>query len=193
MSDGKVPVSNVLKTNAESGNTPAAALGPGGNPLVPQMKDTAILVGWIAGLVLIAGLVWFLTQPVRSTILSKAVNQALEQSGSSHRLEAPVSPGALKHGVSKMGSWYTMTEFSGRKAADAGAKENPGEVQPVKTTAFIFAFIGEGAFFPCAAIVSPEGKVEEFIPLSGYGEKIIKRVSPEILKLYTRRIEGTDL
>ena len=127
MSDGRTPDSNAWKSNAGTNNTQAAAEpGSEGNPLVPQMKDTAILVGWIAGLVLIAGLCWFLTQPVRNSFLHKAVNQVLEQSGNSHRLGVPVSAGALKTGVSKMGSWYTMTEFPVKKAADAGGINNGG-------------------------------------------------------------------
>ena len=161
------------KTPAQSG------VGNQENPLVPHVKDAAIFVGWIAGLVLIAGLCWFLTQPVRSKILSRAVNQVLEQSGNSYVLGGEVSPGALKPGVSKMGSWYTMV-----RSGQAGAEG---------TRAFIFVFIGEGTFFPCAARVAPDGKVEEFIPLSSYGEKVIKRVPSEILKLYARRIEGSEL
>jgi len=138
------------------------------------IRDAAILAGWIIGLVLFAGILWFFTQPVRDRILSNAVNQTLEQSGDIRRLEAPVPSGALRAGVSKMGSWYTM----------AGRPEN---------RVFVFAFIAEGTFFPCAAFVTPEGNVEEFIPLNNHGERMLRRISPEILNLYTRRIEGAEL
>ena len=154
-------------------NTAAAEQRAGGNPFVPQVKDTAILVGWIAGLILIAGLCWVLTQPVRNRFLLKAVNQVLEQSGDSRRLGAELSPGTLKPGFLGMGVWYTMN--------------NPAEKK-----ALIFLFIGEGTFFPCAAVVASDGRVEEFIPLNSHGEKMIKRISPEVLKLYTRRIEGSE-
>jgi len=148
------------------------------------LKNTALLVGWIAGLVLVAGIVWFLTQPVRNHFLLKAVNQVLEQSGNPFRLGLPVSPAALNAGVSKMGSWYTM-----------GLPGQAGDIDRIQqdgTRAFIFTFIGEGIFFPCAAVVAPGGTVVEFIPLSSHGEKMLKRVSPEILKLYARRIEGYE-
>ena len=143
------------------------------------IKNTAILVGWITGLVLIAGLVWFFTQPVRNRFLSKAVNQVLEQSGDPRRLGAPVTSGAIKAGVSKIGSWYTLTENNVRQAGETGR-------------VVIFTFICEGTFFPCAAVVSPGGKVEEIIPLNNHGERMLKRISPEILKLYIRRIEGAE-
>jgi len=139
-------------------------------------KDAAILAGWIAGLVLIAGLLWFFTQPLRSRILMNAVNQVLEQSRDPRRLGAQVSSGALNYGVSRLGAWYTITEAQGRNHAGSRV--------------FIFAFIGEGTFFPCAAVVAPDGRVREFIPLNNHGERMLRRISPEILRLYSRRIEG---
>ena len=158
-----------------------------GKTLVPRVRDTALLSGWIAGLILIAGLCWFLTQSTRSDFLLKAVNQVLEQSGDSRRLGVLVSPGTVKAGFPGIGSWYTMIELPFRQSGDSEKK-----FFSEGTRAFIFTFIGEGAFFPCAAVVAPGGRVEELIPLSSHGEKMIKRVSPEILELYARRIEGAE-
>ena len=138
---------------------------------MPLLKDAAILAGWIAGLILIAGLLWVFTQPVRERFILNAVNQVLEQSGDSRRLETPISPGALGAGVSRLGSWYTMT---------GGTK------------AFVFAFIVEGTFFPSAAVVTPEGSVKEFIPLNNHAERMLRRISPKVLELYSRRIVGAD-
>ena len=170
MSDERTPA-NAAQKNDTSKKDAAEAKG---NPFILQMKDAALLMGWIGGLVLIAGLCWFFTQPVRNRFLIRAVNQVLEQSGDSRRLGDPVAPGASKAGFPGIGSWYTM----------AGVPEG--------TRAFVFVLIGEGIFFPCAAVVSPGGKVEEFIPLNSHGEKMIKRVSRGILEIYTRRIEGAE-
>ena len=148
----------------------------GGNPffpsfISPQVKDTAIFIGWIAGLVLIAGLSSYFTQPLRDRFLVSAVNRVLQQSGDSRRLGQPlISGSSASFG---MGSWFSLD-----------AEGRPG------TRVFVFAFIGEGTFFPCAAIVGPEGRVEEFIPLNSHGERILARTSPGILHLYSRRIEG---
>jgi len=165
MSDIKTPAPDGLKT--------------GEHPLIPQVKDAAIFLGWIAGLVLIAGLCWFFTQPVRNQFLQKAVNRVLEQSGDTRRLDAPLlikAPGPL-------GSWFTVAELAGQQTAGDS---------PPGTRAFIFSFVGGGFFFPCAAIVSSDGMVKEFIPLSKYGERMIKQLSPGMLRIYARRIEGAQ-
>ena len=139
-------------------------------------KDAAIFAGWIAGLLLIAGLLWFFTQPVRERFMLNAVNQVLEQSGDTRRLEEALPAGALPAAVSRMGSWYTMTG------------------QPEGTRAFVFMFVAEGTFFPSVAVVAPGGRaVQEFIPLSNHAERMLRRVSPEILRLYSRRITGAEL
>lgn len=148
------------------------------NPLIPQVKDGAILFGWIASIILVAGLCWFFTQPLRSRLLLNAVNRVLVQSGDSRRLGEPIPQAALA-GRSRMGSWYTLGERRPGNALDGNR-------------ALIFTFIGEGTFFPCVAMVLPGGKVEEFIPLGSHGEKMLKRVSPEVLKIYARRIEGPN-
>jgi hypothetical protein len=59
--------------------------------------------------------------------------------------------------------------------------------------AVVFSFIGGGFFFPCVVVINPEGTVEEFIPLSSHGERIIRQVPPGILQIYTRRIERNTL
>ncbi|MCL2374361.1 MAG: hypothetical protein FWC65_03860 [Treponema sp.] len=137
------------------------------------LKDAAILAGWLAGLVLAAGITWFFTQPVREQVMLRAVNHALEQSGDPRRLGAPVSSGALETGVSRIGWWYTMT----------GLPEEG-------TRAFVFALIADGTFFPVAAVVPPAGAAQEFIPLTAHGQRALRRISPEILELYRRRIAG---
>ena len=74
-----------------------------------------------------------------------------------------------------MSSWYTITG------------------QPDGKKAVVFTFIGEGFFFPCSAVVSSGGKVEEFIPLGSYSKKMLQQVSPGIIGIYVRRIEGIGL
>ena len=178
MSDGKTSGNNPPANNPFV----IAGLRTLGNLLPPQVKDSAILVGWIAGLLLIAGLSWFLTQPLRSNFLLRAVNRVLEQSGDPRRLGVPVPPGALKIGFSRTGFWYTMAP--GGKLPDGKLSDG--------SKAFIFTFFGEGTFFPCVAMVDSGGKVEEIIPLNSHGEKMIQRVSPGFISIYTRRIEGAE-
>jgi hypothetical protein len=144
---------------------------------ITPLKDAAILAGWIAGIILVAGLAWFFTQPVRDRFMIMSVNAVLEQSADPRRLGAPLQGAAHPPGSSRMGSWFTMT------APDL----------PAGTRVFVFAFIAEGTFFPCAAVVSPQGVVQEFIPLSVHGERALRRVSPGMLDVYSRRISGGGL
>jgi hypothetical protein len=145
------------------------------------IRDAIKLFGWIGSILIAAGVCWMLTQPVRNRYLLRAVNRGLEQYGDSRRV-AELSSG--RGGVSLIGSWYTMTKA--RQQGISGADDfSEG------TKAFVFSFIAEGTFFPCVAVIDPEGKVKEFIPLNIHGKKMMDRISPGILKLYIRRIEGS--
>ena len=137
---------------------------------IPALKSTMLLIAWITAIMIIAGACWIFTQPVRQRFLIRSVNRVLEQSGDKRRLGEQFNSGPI--GSLIMGSWYPVTS---------------GEDQ---TKAFVFSFIGEGTFFPCAAIVDKEGKVQEFIPLNSHGSRVLKSISPGIIKLYTKRIEG---
>jgi len=61
---------------------------------------------------------------------------------------------------------------------------------PVRKRVLVFSFIGEGTFFPCAAVMTEDGKLGELIPLNSHGEKALGRITPGILRIYTRRIEA---
>jgi hypothetical protein len=134
------------------------------------IKDSMIFLGWIASLLFIAGICWVLTQPVRNRFLVRAVNRVLEQSNDPRRLSEslPVGTGSSLF----MGQSFEMDRGQGERAH-----------------AIVFSFVGEGTFFPCVAVISPYGEVQEFIPLTSNGEKIIRRISPGILGIYSRRIE----
>ena len=134
------------------------------------LKEPALLLGWIAVIILMAALSWFLTQPLRSRLFQRAVNRALEQSNVPERLGEPIQNGALSFGIG--GNYFYM----GISA---------------ESTAYIFTLIGEGSFFPCLALINREGIVEEIIPLGLHAQRMIKRISPGTLAIYARRIEGS--
>ena len=141
------------------------------------LKDSALVLGWIAGLILIAGLCWFFIQPHRNRLIQRAVNRVLEQSGYAYRLGGAVYPRVLKTG------YGTLFEAVGLSENEAFSEE----------LFFVFTIIAEGYFFPCAALIGSEGKIQRFIPLGSHAEKMMKRVSPGVLQIYTRRIEGLEL
>ena len=144
------------------------------HPFIPKLRDKAIFAGWIGGLLLLAGFCWFLSQPSRNLFLQRAVNRSLESSGDFIRLEGPLPPAD----AAKMGNYFSFT--------DSSRFVNSGKV-------FVFTFVNEGVFFPCAAILGADGRVEELIALNSQGKMILERVSQGILNLYIRRIEGNRL
>ena len=143
--------------------------------MIPGLKDILIFVAWIAGLLLAGGLCWSLTRSVRSDFLLNSINRALSGMGDYRRLEAPIAPGAFRSDrtigpISRQGSWFSLD----------------GEADRL----LFFTLMADGTFFPCAAIVNPQGRVKEIISLSSRGEKTLSHVSPGIIRLYIRRIEG---
>jgi len=152
------------------------ALEKNKNPLIflsdaTILKDTMIFFGWIISILIIAGVCWFLTQPLRNRLMVRAVNRVLAQSGDSRRLTESLY--SERRGSLLTGSWFTMYDRSaeGKKV-------------------IVFSFIGDGTFFPCAAVMTRDGKLMEFIPLNSHGERILKRTPEGILNIYARRIEG---
>ena len=141
------------------------------NISIPRLKDTLIFLGWIGGLICIGGLCWFLSRPLRVELLRQSVNRGWTYTGDSRRLESSVVPQTLKSWQARLGTWYNIG--GGNRA-------------------LIFTLIGDGIFLPCAAIVNPSGRVEEILPLGGNGDKLLSRVSPGIIRLYIRRIEGSS-
>ena len=139
------------------------------NPLIPHIKDRLIFAAWIGGIILFSSLLWFLTLNTRNNILMNSVNQVLEHNNSSLRLIEAI-PGAGSH-LSSMG-----TSFS--------ADNN--------RSILVFSFIAEGIIFPCIALINEDGKVQDFIALNSHGRNILSRVSPAIIALYSRRIEGQN-
>jgi hypothetical protein len=168
MSDSAEP-KKFIDSAHEPKHTP---LSPG-TLRIPRLRDLAILAGWIGGLLLIGGLCWFLSAPLRTQRLMKSVNQVLALAGDPRRLDAVIPHSELSSEALRIGTWYTMA-FS-----HEGSR------------AVVFTLIAEGRFFPCAAEINPAGRVEEIIPLSGErGEGKRQALSPGSLQIYIRRIEG---
>ena len=131
------------------------------------LKDSMIILGWVVGLILLSFLFWYFAQPVKNRFLISSVNQILQQSGDPRRLSEPITRGNIR--TSGFGSLYN---FSDNKKV------------------LIFTFIGEGTFFPCAAVMDADGRIEEIFPLGRHSARMFQRVSPEILNIYTMRINS---
>ena len=127
-------------------------------------KDSMIILGWVSGLIILAGLCWYFAQPVKTRFLVNSVNQILEQSGDTRRVLNTI-PRENSRG-NGLGRWYNFSDG---------------------TRVYIFTFIGDGLFFPCAAVMKADGRVEEFIPLGRHSTRMFQRISSEIIDIYSER------
>ncbi|MDR2477913.1 MAG: hypothetical protein LBD48_01220 [Treponema sp.] len=133
-----------------------------------RLKDRAFFGGWIAGLVIIGALVWSLTQPLRTNHMLRAVNKMFAVSGDQRRLAAP-RPG-LSAGTLPLGRWYSFLES--------------------KSLLLVFTIMRDGILVPCGAQVSPEGIVEEIIPLGVHARQVFDRLPNGLVQIYVSRIES---
>jgi hypothetical protein len=139
--------------------------------LPPGIRALGIFLGWIAGIILAGSLLWSFTQPARNRALIRSVNRILAAAEEPWRLEAAVSPWGMPGRAAQLGFWFSLVN-----TGDRGV---------------IFPIISEGALAPCLAVVSPGGRVESLIPLSGHARRIFGFVSPGILQTYRRRVEAS--
>ncbi|MDR1318105.1 MAG: hypothetical protein LBJ90_00645 [Treponema sp.] len=160
-----MPDKNLQAENRSSGFSGSPA--PGGDMLL-KLRDRAVFLGWIAGLVVAGALIWSLTQPVRERALMRAVNRVLILREDPRRLSAPL---AAPPGEGLFGSWYSLLNSD--------------------SSFFVFAVMRDGILVPCGAQVSGEGKVEEIIPLGAHAGQVSGSLSQGILQIYIRRIENT--
>jgi hypothetical protein len=152
-------------------------------PGAPAFKDSLLFSLWIGAIFLAAFLCWFLTQSLRADIMKNAVNRNLsERTGSDRtgsdrnpapRLEKFIPSGELESGVFRMGYWFTIKDRENSKA-------------------LVFALAIDGTFLPCLAIVTDK-KVEAILPLGTHSKELFGRLTPGVLRIYIRRIEGGGL
>jgi hypothetical protein len=139
-------------------------------PKTPSLREGAIFLGWICGLVFLGGLLWVLTQPVLSRFLMPPVNRILSQREEALRLEAPVSLPRPPGASAPLGRWYSLEKS--------------------EELLFVFPLMRDGPLALCGARVSPEGKVEEILPLSAHAEQTLCIIPPGMLFSYIYRIEA---
>ena len=137
--------------------------------MTPFRRTLMISTIWIGSCVLVAGLLWFLTQPLRTRVLVQAANRVIARTGETRRLAAPAGR------FSDFGTWFTLVEVPGNTA--------------VEGMAVVFTLMNGTRHFSCAALIRKDGSVETMIPLSEYAEREL-RVLPETLyALYAGRIK----
>jgi len=138
---------------------------------IQDLKDRAVLLGWIAGLLLLISLIWIFSQPLQAHYLLRAVNYVFINNNDERRIISYIKKKPGKTDL--MGYWYTMYN--------------------TKDNMFVFTVFKDGILVPFGAIVSDNGNVNEIIPLSAHAVQIFDDIQQGILQMYVRQIEKTAL
>lgn len=132
-----------------------------------DLKDKAILFGWIAGLLTIISVIWIFFAPVQSRYLLRTVNNVFINNNDSRRVAAIIPNRKGKADI--MGYWYAMNNSTDKM--------------------FVFTVFQDGILIPLGAIISENNIVTEVIPLSAHAEQVYDNLIQNILNIYIARIE----
>jgi hypothetical protein len=135
---------------------------------IPVIKDRAIFLGWIAGLVIISILIWSFSYPFRAACLMRSTNKVLISMADEKRLAAP-----LLHPPTvpvPLGCWYRLANSN--------------------SLFFVFTIMREGILVPCGAEISENGDVL-ISPLGSHARQLYERIPQNIMQVYIHRIESS--
>jgi hypothetical protein len=135
------------------------------------MKDKAILLGWIVGLLLLISVLWITTQHAQAFKLLRTVNSIFMNNNDSRRISEILQVRTGKAQV--LGYWYLMYNSTNKL--------------------FIFTTFQDGICIPLGAIVTPNGTVEEILPLSSHAMQVFNEIPKSILQMYITKIEDAAL
>jgi len=138
------------------------------NDLTSVLKDRAIFLGWIAGLTLVAALLWFGSFPFRSTCLMRSTNRVLAAMDDNRHLTSPLLRPVA--GPVPLGSWYRLFNSN--------------------SIFLVFSIMQGGILIPCGAEISERGEVVEIIPLGSHALQVMDQIPPNLIQIYSRRIEA---
>ena len=124
-----------------------------------KLKEAGVLLAWIVGLFLIAGLAWFFTRPLRTGMMIRNINTVLRNSQEFRQLEGRVK-------ADRGGTWYSVRNSEDR--------------------ALIFSIMTDGILAPYLLFVSPQGEMARPIPLGIHSARMQERLPPEVLQILLR-------
>ena len=133
------------------------------------LKDRAVLCGWIAGLTVLALVLWSLTFNFRSAHLMRSTNKVLASMEDQRVLSTPLPRPAANH--IPLGSWY---HIAGTNAMFA-----------------VFTIMHNGILVPCGAEISANGKVIDVIPLGNLARSVMDRIPKGLIQIYIRHLEAS--
>jgi hypothetical protein len=137
------------------------------NDVTQTLKDRAVFLGWIAGLVLVAALFWILSFPVRSVCLMQSTNKVLTAMDDPRRLAAPLLRPIA--GPDPLGCWYHLADSD--------------------SLFFVFTIMRDGILVPCGAEIAASGELVGIVPLGTHARQVMGQIPQGLIQVYVRRIE----
>jgi hypothetical protein len=132
------------------------------------MKDKIILLGWIAGLLLLISVIWISAQSALAFNLLRSVNNVLINNNDPRRVSEHLQ---AKTGRAEVfGYWYKIYNSTNKM--------------------FVFTAFHDGILVPLGAIVSSNGAVSEILPLSAHAVQIFEKMPKSVLQMYAKKIES---
>jgi len=131
-----------------------------------NIKNKALLSGWITGLLLLVCLLWMLTYGPQTHILMRTVNSVFINNNDTRRLSGLMQTKTFSSGL--LGYWYLMYGTADKM--------------------FVFTIFKDGILLPAGAVVSANG-VNEVIPLSAHAAQVFSDMPESILRMYINRVE----
>jgi hypothetical protein len=131
------------------------------------MKDKIILLGWIAGLLLLISVIWILAQPALTFNLLRTVNNVFINNNDARRVSSYLQTKTGKAEI--FGYWYSMYNSTNKM--------------------FVFTAFHDGILVPFGAVVSSNGTVSEILPLSAHAAQIFDAMPKSVLQMYSNKIE----
>jgi hypothetical protein len=135
-----------------------------------DLKEKAIFIGWVTGLLILISMIWIFSQTVQANFLLRTINNVLINNNDSRRVTSyiqkkPVNPGLL-------GYWYSIGNSTDQM--------------------FAFTVFKDGILVPFGAVVSSDNNVEEIIPLSSHAVQVFDNIPRRVLQMYITRIESLE-
>jgi hypothetical protein len=143
-----------------------------------DLKKGALCAAWIAGLICLGWLLWFLTEGAMARGLERQLNRILLARGERFSV---VTVQRRRNQRVPLGIEFII-EARNPEAADP----------PVGGTLLAFPLVSGGAALSCGALINSQGRVERIIPLGTHAEQAFDRLTGRVLDLYIRRIEGGE-
>ncbi len=138
----------------------------------PKLKDMMIFAGWILGILVFGGLLWYLTQDFRDHRMVRTINAVLIQNNDRRRVLSVLSD--------QLTSGRTFQHYERFSVVGSAG------------IAVVITMYDNAVPAVCAVFVNSDGTVQDFVPLDDHSAQIWGRLEKTKRDVYTIYIEENE-